>query len=117
MNKFWLALAAVPAVAQASEYRTSSWFAAHPQERAQVMALCRDNAGLSNPNCANAAQGGIDYAVRDAMRHIGPGQSPDTSDYWRNPAHAQDLRYYKTQCERNPSAQYMHCAAIKAAGG
>lgn len=125
MNRYWLALAVLPAVASVAraeehQYRTASWYAAHPTERANVMAICRDNAGLANrnPNCGNAAQGGIDRIVQEYDRHNGASRDPASSDYWRT-ASAADLRFYKTQCQRqtDPAAQRaLFCSAIKASG-
>ena len=47
--------------ARGDEVKTATWFADHPEARAKVNALCKDNPGQAKhePNCDNAFQGNV----------------------------------------------------------
>ena len=120
----WIIAAAVITVsANATEVRTTTWFADHPEARRQVLALCNENPGEAKhqPNCANAFQGDIVAATREAKAHVGSGASPNDPAYWRDPGHAEERRYWALQCERAKTApievqRSMSCPALRAAG-
>jgi hypothetical protein len=109
-----------------SAVMTTTWFADHPAERARVLALCHDNPGEGrhNPNCENAEAGELEAATRTAVARSHLGVSPDNPAYWRDPANAGALRFWRTECARaaarHASAQAlsaMSCPAIWAAVG
>lgn len=62
------AAALLCAAGEAPSYRTVSWFTAHPQEMAQTLRWCRDNAGLMRhvPACLNADEAQPDVFLRHA---------------------------------------------------
>ena len=55
--------------ARGDEVKTATWFADHPEARAKVNALCKDNPGQAKhePNCDNAFQGNVIAATRAAQ--------------------------------------------------
>jgi UDP-N-acetylmuramate-alanine ligase len=63
------AAALLCAAGEPPQYRTVSWFAAHPQEMAQTLRWCRDNAGLMRhvPACINADEAQPDAFLRRAQ--------------------------------------------------
>jgi hypothetical protein len=107
---------------------TATWFADHPDERSKVNALCKDNPGEAkhNANCENAFQGDVIAETRAAQAKTGMrvGVSPSDPAYWRDPANAEDFRFWSRQCaiaaQRHAPPHVMvsmWCPAIRAAGG
>lgn len=110
--------------AVASEVRTATWFADHPEQRRQVVILCLDNPGEAkrSPNCDNAWQGDVIAATRNAQLHVGANVPPSDPRYWRDPRNADARRFWAMQCDRAKTSsahvrQSMSCDAIQAAGG
>ena len=87
--------------ARGDEVKTATWFADHPEARAKVNALCKDNPGQAKhePNCDNAFQGNVIAATRAAQaqsrRNYECHNVPfDGAHYWKDPANAQLRDYF-----------------------
>jgi hypothetical protein len=83
------------------EVKTATWFADHPEARAKVNALCKDNPGQAKhePNCDNAFQGNVIAATRAAQAHnTGVSNLGGSGAYWKDPASAQDRAFWLRQC-------------------
>ena len=108
-----LALAAGPATAQgspAAEPRTVSWYADHPQARAQVQLACFDDPGRlgRDPDCVNAQQASVEVALREARSRTGT-MDPNDPAFWSNdPGNRQSKLIL---CRRNPELKY--CGVAK----
>lgn len=108
-----LALAAGPAAAQgspAAEPRTVSWYADHPQARAQVQLACFDDPGRlgRDPDCVNAQQASVEVALREARSRTGT-MDPNDPAFWSNdPGNRQSKLIL---CRRNPELKY--CGVAK----
>ena len=91
--------------ARGEEVETATWFADHPEARAKVNALCKDDPGQAKhePNCDNAFQGNVIAATRTAMAHsngtMGVTTFRSTEAFWRDPANAQLRDYFAKQCK------------------
>lgn len=107
-----LALAAGPAAAQGSPAagpRTVSWYADHPQARAQVQLACFDDPGRlgRDPDCVNAQQASIEVALREARSRTGT-MDPNDPAFWSNdPGNRQSKLIL---CRRNPELKYCEVA-------
>ena len=91
--------------ARGEEVKTATWFADHPEARAKVNALCKDNPGQAKhePNCDNAFQGNVIAATRAAQAHpdgiLGVTKFQTTEAFWKDPAHAQMRDFWAHQCK------------------
>jgi hypothetical protein len=100
-----LAATALTSGARGDEVKTATWFADHPEARAKVNALCKDNPGQAKhePNCDNAFQGNVIAATRAAQAHpdgiMGVTKFQTTDAFWRDPAHAQMRDFWARQCK------------------
>ena len=108
-----LALAAGPAAAQgspAAEPRTVSWYADHPQARAQVQLACFDDPGRlgRDPDCVNAQQASVEVALREARSRTGT-MDPNDPAFWSNDPQTRQGKLI--MCRRTPSLD--HCDAAK----
>lgn len=108
-----LALAAGPAAAQgspAAEPRTVSWYADHPQVRAQVQLACLDDLGRlgRDPDCVNAQQASVEVALREARSRTGT-MDPNDPAFWSNDPQTRQGKLI--MCRRTPSLD--HCDAAK----
>lgn len=107
-----LALAAGPAVAQgspAAEPRTVSWYADHPQARAQVQLACFDDPGRlgRDPDCVNAQQASVEVALREARSRTGT-MDPNDPAFWSNDPENRQSKIIL--CRRNPELKYCEVA-------
>lgn len=108
-----LALAAGPAAAQgspAAEPRTVSWYADHPQARAQVQLACFDDPGRlgRDPDCINAQQASVEVALREARSRTGT-MDPNDPAFWSNDP--ENRLSQLMMCRRNPNLD--HCDAAR----
>src|SRR4029077_18988566 len=91
--------------ARGAEIETATWFADHPEARAKVNALCKDNPGQANhePNCDNAFPGNVIAATRAAQAQpdgiLGVTKFQTTEAFWKDPAHAQMRDFWAHQCK------------------
>jgi hypothetical protein len=100
----FLAVTALTSGARGEEVRTATWFADHPEARAKVDALCKDNPGEAKhePNCDNAFQGNVIAATRAAQVQSNNGGVSDlggSGAYWKDPANAQNRAFWLRQCK------------------
>lgn len=107
-----LALAAGPAAAQgspAAEPRTVSWYADHPQARAQVQLACFDDPGRlgRDPDCVNAQQASVEVALREARSRTGTVDPNDPAFWSSDPGNRQSKLIL---CRRNPELNYCEVA-------
>jgi hypothetical protein len=60
-----------------ADTKTVSWFLAHPDARAKVNAMCRDNPGEARhvPNCTNA----LEATTQASIAKMGKGTDPSTN--------------------------------------
>ncbi|SMF42860.1 hypothetical protein SAMN02982917_2162 [Azospirillum oryzae] len=108
-----LALAAGPAAAQGSPAagpRTVSWYADHPQARAQVQLACFDDPGRlgRDPDCVNAQQASVEVALREARSRTGT-MDPNDPAFWSSDP--ENRLSQLMMCRRNPNLD--HCDAAK----
>lgn len=108
-----LALAAGPAAAQgsaAAEPHTVSWYADHPQARAQVQLACFDDPGRlgRDPDCVNAQQASVEVALRQARSRTGT-MDPNDPAFWSNDPESR--RGQLIMCRRDPNLS--NCDAAK----
>lgn len=110
---FALTLGAVgPAMAQAPSAtppRTVSWYADHPQARAQVQLACLDDPGRlgRDPDCVNAQQASVEVALREARSRTGTMDPNDPAFWSSDPENRQSKLIL---CRRNPSLNYCDVA-------
>src|SRR5271166_5556865 len=88
--------------ARGEEVKTATWFADHPEARAKINALCKDNPGGAKhePNCDNAFQGNVIAATRAAQaqsNNSGVSNLGGSGAYWRDPANAQNRAFWLRQ--------------------
>jgi len=101
----FLGVTALTSGARGDEVKTATWFADHPEARAKVNALCKDNPGEAKhePNCDNAFQGNVIAATRAAQAQpdgiMGVTKYQTTETFWRDPAHAQMRDFWARQCK------------------
>lgn len=108
-----LTLAAGPAAAQGSPAagpRTVSWYADHPQARAQVQLACFDDPGRlgRDPDCVNAQQASVEVALREARSRTGT-MDPNDPAYWSNDPESR--RGQLIMCRKDPNLS--NCDAAK----
>jgi hypothetical protein len=89
--------------ARGDEVKTATWLADHPEARAKVNALCKENPGQAKhePNCDNAFQGNVIAAMRAAQaqsNNTGASNLGGSGDYWKDPASAQNRAFWLRQC-------------------
>ena len=105
--------ASLPAMAQDAAQktppRTASWYADHPEARAQVELACIDDPGhlANDPDCINAQQGGTEVAIRNARNH-GANLDPRDPAFWSDDP--QNRHNYLLMCSRNPEIDYCDVA-------
>ena len=95
--------------AQKTPPRTASWYADHPEARAQVELACIDDPGhlANDPDCINAQQGGTEAALRDAHNHSVILDPRDPAFWSSDPV----TRHNKLLvCSRNPELDYCDVA-------
>ncbi|CAO3441204.1 EexN family lipoprotein [Azospirillum endophyticum] len=106
-----LALAAGPAAAQGSPSapRTVSWYADHPQARAQVQLACFDDPGRlgRDPDCVNAQQASVEVALREARSRTGT-MDPNNPAFWANDPENRQSKLIL--CKRNQELNYCEVA-------
>ncbi len=100
-----LALAAGPPAAQgspAAEPRTVSWYADHPQARAQVQLACFDDPGRlgRDPDCINAQQASVEVALREARSRTGT-MDPNDPAFWSSDPETRKSKLI--MCRRDPN--------------
>lgn len=108
-----LALATGSAAAQgspAAEPRTVSWYADHPQARAQVQLACFDDPGRlgRDPDCVNAQQGSVEAALREARSRTGT-MDPNDPAFWSGDP--ENRLSQLMMCRRTPNID--HCNAAR----
>lgn len=107
-----LALAAGPVAAQNSPSapRTVSWYADHPQARAQVQLACFDDPGRlgRDPDCVNAQQASVEVALREARSRTGT-MDPNDPAFWSSDP--ENRLSQLIMCRRHPNID--HCDAAR----
>ena len=102
----------VPAAAQDSgaRPRSVSWYADHPQVRAEVQLACFDDPGRlgRDPDCRNAQQASVEVALRQARARTGT-MDPNDPAYWSNDPEARHGQLI--MCRRTPTLD--HCEAAR----
>lgn len=99
----------VPAGA-AGEPRSVSWYADHPQERAQVQLACFDDPGQlgRDPDCLNAQKASVEVALRQARARTGT-MDPNDPEFWSNSP--ENRKSKLIMCRRTPTLD--HCEAAR----
>ncbi|MBP2300912.1 EexN family lipoprotein [Azospirillum picis] len=105
-----LALALPAARGSADPPRSVSWYADHPQARAEVQLACVDDPGRlgRDPDCRNAQQASVEVALRQARARTGT-MDPRDPAYWSNDPEAR--RGQLIMCRRTPTLD--HCEAAR----
>ncbi|HYH36775.1 MAG TPA: EexN family lipoprotein [Azospirillum sp.] len=89
--------------------RTVSWYADHPQARAQVQLACFDDPGRlgRDPDCVNAQQASVEVALREVRSRTGT-MDPNDPAFWSNdPGNRQSKIIL---CRKNPELKYCEVA-------
>ncbi|WP_109105434.1 EexN family lipoprotein [Azospirillum sp. TSO35-2] len=89
--------------------RTVSWYADHPQTRAQVQLACFDDPGRlgRDPDCVNAQAASVEVALRDARSRTGTMDPNDPAFWSSDPENRQSKLIL---CRRNPGLNYCEVA-------
>lgn len=107
-----LTLAAGPAAqgSPAAGPRTVSWYADHPQARAQVQLACFDDPGRlgRDPDCVNAQQASVEVALREARSRTGT-MDPNDPAFWSSDPETRKSKLI--MCRRDPNLA--NCDAAK----
>ena len=98
------------AAAQTTPPRTVTWYADHPQARAQVQLACLDDPGRlgRDHDCINAHAASVEVALREARSRTGT-MDPNDPAFWSNDPETR--RGKLIMCRRTPTLD--HCDAAR----